>query len=83
MPRVVVVANPDVPAWRLVIQGDLGTSSSAEQMVISSYAALYAVTLITGGRLGDLFGCSRVFFLGLVGFTAASLLCGFALSPLA
>lgn len=63
------------------IQGDLGTSSSAEQMVISSYAALYAVTLITGGRLGDLFGRSRVFFLGLVGFTAASLLCGVAWSP--
>jgi len=63
------------------IQGDLGTSSSAGQMVISSYAALYAVTLITGGRLGDLFGPSRVFFLGLIGFTAASLLCGFAWSP--
>jgi MFS family permease len=63
------------------IQGDLGTSSSAEQMVISSYAALYAVTLITGGRLGDLFGRGRVFFLGLLGFTAASVLCGFAWSP--
>jgi MFS family permease len=63
------------------IQGDLGTSSSAEQMVISSYAALYAVTLITGGRLGDLFGRSRVFFIGLMGFTAASVLCGFAWSP--
>lgn len=63
------------------IQGDLGTSSSAEQMVISSYAALYSVTLITGGRLGDLVGRSRVFFLGLVGFTVASLLCGFAWSP--
>ena len=63
------------------IQGDLGTSSSAGQMVISSYAALYAATLITGGRLGDLFGRSRVFFLGLLGFTAASLLCGVAWSP--
>ena len=63
------------------IQGDLGTSSSAEQLVISAYAALYAVTLTTGGRLGDLFGRSRVFFLGLIGFTAASLLCGLAWSP--
>ncbi|TFW16814.1 MFS transporter [Duganella callida] len=63
------------------IQSDLGSSSSAEQMVISAYAALYAVTLITGGRLGDLFGRSRIFFLGLLGFTAASLLCGFAWSP--
>ena len=63
------------------IQAELGASSSAGQMVISSYAALYAVTLITGGRLGDLFGRSRVFFLGLIGFTAASLLCGVAWSP--
>lgn len=44
------------------IQGELGTSSSAEQLVISSYAACYAVTLITGGRLGDLFGRGRMFF---------------------
>lgn len=63
------------------IQGELGTSSSAEQMVISSYAALYAVTLITGGRMGDLYGRSRVFFLGLTGFTCASVLCGVAWSP--
>lgn len=63
------------------IQGELGTSSSAEQMVISSYAALYAVTLITGGRVGDLFGRNRLFFMGLIGFTCASLLCGLAWSP--
>lgn len=63
------------------IRGDLGASSSAEQLVISSYAALYAVTLTTGGRLGDLFGRGRVFFLGLIGFAAASTLCGFAWSP--
>lgn len=63
------------------IQAELGTSSSAEQMVISSYAGLYAVTLITGGRLGDLYGRSRMFLLGLIGFSAASLLCGIAWSP--
>lgn len=63
------------------IRTDLGASSSAEQLVISSYAGLYAVTLITGGRLGDLFGRGRVFFLGLIGFATASMLCGFANSP--
>lgn len=63
------------------IQGDLGTGSSAEQLVISSYATLYAVTLITGGRLGDLYGRGRMFFLGLLGFAAASLMCGLAASP--
>ncbi|WP_285352278.1 MFS transporter [Pseudomonas sp. ME-P-057] len=63
------------------IQQDLGTGSSAEQLVISSYATLYAVTLITGGRLGDLYGRGRMFFLGLLGFAAASLMCGLAASP--
>lgn len=62
------------------IRTELNASSSAEQLVISSYAALYAVTLTTGGRLGDLFGRGRVFFLGLIGFAAASTLCGFAWS---
>lgn len=63
------------------IRTELAASASAEQLVISSYAALYAVTLTTGGRLGDLFGRGRVFFLGLIGFAAASTLCGFAWSP--
>jgi len=63
------------------IQQELGATASAEQLVISSYAALYAVTLITGGRLGDLFGRGRMFFAGLVGFATASLLCGLAWSP--
>lgn len=63
------------------IQDELGATSSSEQLVISSYAALYAVTLITGGRLGDLYGRGRMFFLGLIGFAAASLLCGLAASP--
>ncbi|MGY1878501.1 MFS transporter [Pseudomonas reactans] len=63
------------------IRDALGGSASAEQLVISSYAALYAVTLITGGRLGDLYGRGRVFLCGLVGFAAASVLCGFAGSP--
>lgn len=63
------------------IRQDLGASASAEQLVISTYAGLYAVTLITGGRLGDIYGRGRVFFLGLIGFAAASLLCGLAWSP--
>ncbi len=63
------------------IRGELGASFSAEQLVIASYAALYAVTLTTGGRLGDLFGRGRMFFLGLLGFAGASTLCGLAGSP--
>lgn len=71
------IVNVALPA----IQSELGTSSSAEQLVISSYAAVYAVTLITGGRLGDIYGRGKMFFLGLIGFAAASLLCGVAWSP--
>lgn len=63
------------------IQDELGTASSAEQLVISSYATLYAVTLITGGRLGDLYGRGRMFLIGLIGFAAASLMCGLAGAP--
>lgn len=62
------IVNVSLPS----IQGDLGTSSSAEQLVISAYATLYAVTAATGGRLGDLYGRGRMFFLGLIGFAAAS-----------
>ena len=63
------------------IQGDLGTSAAELQLVISGYAAAYAVFLITGGRLGDLFGRRRMFLLGISGFGLTSLLCGLASSP--
>jgi EmrB/QacA subfamily drug resistance transporter len=63
------------------IQRSLGASSGAVQFVISAYAATYAVFLITGGRLGDLFGRKRMFMIGVAGFTVASVLCGTARSP--
>ena len=63
------------------IRQNLGATSSEVQFVISAYAATYAVFLITGGRLGDLFGRRRMFMLGIAGFTLASLLCGIAWSP--
>ncbi len=71
------VVNLALPA----IRESLGASSSAVQFVMSAYAATYAVFLITGGRLGDLFGRRRMFRAGVVGFTLASVLCGTAWSP--
>jgi EmrB/QacA subfamily drug resistance transporter len=64
-----------------VIRRDLGAASSDVQFVISTYAATYAVFLITGGRLGDWLGRKRMFMLGVAGFTLASVLCGAAWSP--
>jgi EmrB/QacA subfamily drug resistance transporter len=49
--------------------------------VLNAYILVYAVLLITAGRLGDLFGPKRLFLIGLVIFTAASVACGFAQSP--
>src|SRR3981189_833725 len=63
------------------IRQSLGASSAQVQFVISAYAATYAVMLITGGRLGDLFGRKRMFLIGVAGFSVTSLLCGFAASP--
>jgi EmrB/QacA subfamily drug resistance transporter len=65
------------------IRQSLGANSAQVQFVISAYAATYAVMLITGGRLGDLFGRKRMFLIGVAGFSVASLLCGFAASPTA
>jgi EmrB/QacA subfamily drug resistance transporter len=62
------------------IRQSLGANSAQVQFVISAYAATYAVMLITGGRLGDLFGRKRMFLIGVAGFSVASLLCGFAAS---
>ena len=39
---------------------------------------LYAALMITGGRLGDIFGRKRIFVIGVIGFTLASLWCGLA-----
>jgi EmrB/QacA subfamily drug resistance transporter len=60
------------------IRRSLRASSSEVQFVISAYAATYAVMLITGGRLGDLFGRKRMFVTGVAGFTIASTICGLA-----
>ncbi|SDH47392.1 DHA2 family efflux MFS transporter permease subunit [Nonomuraea jiangxiensis] len=63
------------------IQRELGGSGSLVQWLSAGYTLAMAVGLITGGRLGDLYGRKRMFVIGALGFTAASLLCGVAASP--
>src|SRR5262245_32206999 len=73
---IVIVALPSIEA-------DLGFSASGLQWVISAYALTFGGLLLLGGRSADLLGRRRVFMVGIVFFTAASLLCGLAWSPAA
>src|ERR1700746_2414866 len=62
------------------IRADLHSSTSALQWVIGGYALAVAVGLITGGRLGDIYGRKRLFVVGAIGFVIASMACAFASS---
>jgi len=60
------------------IQRDLGIGISELEWVVNGYALTFAVLMLTGGKLADMFGRRRIFIVGLVIFTAASLACGLA-----
>jgi len=57
---------------------DLHASGSSLQLVVGGYTLAYAMLLITGARLGDLYGRRRMYLTGAIVFTLASLVCGFA-----
>jgi EmrB/QacA subfamily drug resistance transporter len=71
------IVNVALPA----IRDELGAGYSAVQWVAAGYTLAFAVGLITGGRLGDMYGRKRMFLAGMAGFTLFSLLCGLAGSP--
>lgn len=56
------------------IRDDFGAGHSATQAIILAYTLPFALFVVTGGRLGDLWGIRRVFLTGVGGFCAASLL---------
>jgi EmrB/QacA subfamily drug resistance transporter len=70
----VFVVNVAAPS----IQHDLQASSATLQLLVAGYSFSYAAGLVTGARLGDLYGRRRLFTFGLLLFAAASLLCGVA-----
>ena len=72
----IAIVNVALPS----IQTDLGFSQENLQWVISAYALLFGGFLLLGGRAADLLGRRRIFFVGLVVFTVASLLSGLAWS---
>src|SRR6202051_4718611 len=74
----VSIVNVAVPA----IRSNLGANKADIQFVIAGYGLAYAVLLITGGRLGDIFGRKKLFIIGMTGFVAASALCGLAQSAI-
>ncbi|MFE3548197.1 MFS transporter [Streptomyces kronopolitis] len=69
--NIITVAIPS-------IQRDLGASTVAIQAMTAGYTLSFAVLLITGGRLGDIFGRKRMFLLGVSGFVLASAMCAAA-----
>src|SRR5438045_119785 len=60
------------------IQRSLHMSISSLEWIVTAYALTFAALLITGGKLGDLYGRRKMFILGLAVFTLSSLACGLA-----
>src|SRR5207249_8523489 len=60
------------------IKTTLGAGVSDLELVVSAYSLVYAVFLITGGRLGDILDRKRIFLFGMTVFTVASALAGYA-----
>jgi EmrB/QacA subfamily drug resistance transporter len=68
------VVNVALPA----IQRELGISVSELEWVVTGYALSFAVLILTGGKLADMYGRRLIFLTGLAVFTLASFFCGLA-----
>ena len=77
---VIVIAN-DFSAINVAIptmEKDFHTNVNTMQWVINAYALTFGVLIVTGGRLADMFGRRRAFFLGTAIFASMSALGGAA-----
>lgn len=70
------IVNIAIPA----IRSDLVADAVEVQWMVAGYAMAFAMLLVSGGRLGDVFGYRRMFMIGMAGFTLASASCGLASS---
>ncbi len=70
------IVNVAIPT----IAVDLHATPAQIESVIAIYLIAYATLVVTGGRLGDIYGTRTVFLSGVLGFTATSLWCGLAQS---
>jgi len=73
----VSIVNVAIPS----IQHGVSADYAAIEWVLAGYTLAFAVGLITGGRLGDIYGRKTMFLIGTAGFTVASALCGVAADP--
>ncbi|WP_175541146.1 MFS transporter [Streptomyces pini] len=71
------IVNVAAPA----MQKSLGAGYSAIQWIMVGYQLAFALLLILGGRLGDIYGRKKVFLIGVAGFTITSLTAGLAQEP--
>src|SRR4029453_11685443 len=71
------LVNVALPA----LQADLQATITDVQWVIEAYALFLGALILVGGSLGDQFGRKRVFLIGVISFTVASVFCGIATSP--
>jgi EmrB/QacA subfamily drug resistance transporter len=70
------VVNVALPS----IRQDLGIGISELEWIVNAYALTFGVLILSGGKLADMYGRRRIFIVGLVIFTFASLACGLASS---
>ncbi|MCG5212077.1 DHA2 family efflux MFS transporter permease subunit [Streptosporangium sp. KLBMP 9127] len=70
----VTIVNITLPS----VRAELDASPAHLQWMLAGYTLTFALGIITGARLGDLYGYKRVFLVGIAGFTVASALCGAA-----
>ncbi|MFC4222712.1 MFS transporter [Lysinibacter cavernae] len=63
------------------IELSLDAQGAELQWMVASYTLAFAIALITGARMGDLYGRKKLFIGGLIGFTVFSALCGLAVNP--
>ncbi|MDQ1855376.1 MFS transporter [Chryseobacterium sp. WLY505] len=70
----IFIINVSIPS----IQRDLHASHGEMQFMIAAYLIGFASLLITGGRLGDLYGRKKMYVIGLLAFMISSVACGFS-----
>lgn len=68
------IVNVALPA----MQQGLQANSAELQFIVTGYGAAYAVFVVTGGRLGDIYGRKRIFITGMCLFTLTSAACAMA-----